>query len=395
MSPAESSERAPGPVLVVSPQERQLDDNADPLLAFSDEADLDHRPKHAPREAHVPLVPTRLPVARAARAQSVQLSVVAMAAIALCVGAGATTYLAIGRMARTKSAKATSGIEIGTLAVQSRAPGVEVTVDGIPRGKTPITISLPLGAHTLQVESASGVRRISLTIERGISFSQYLDVAPAGSAPSVGDLEVSSDDAGAEVRIDGVVRGKTPLTLHGMTTGSHKIIIGTGDTAVARTVSVSPDKTASIVASIKPVTPAQAAAGWVVFRSPIELEVMEGGHLIGTTGVERLMLPAGAHQLDFLSKSLEFRSTASVHVVSGKTSNAEVTIPNGSLSVNASPWADVTLDGREVGTTPLAGISVPIGTHEIVWRHPQLGERRRTVAVTAISPTRIGVDFSK
>ena len=53
------------------------------------------------------------------------------------------------------------------------------------------------------------------------------------------------------------------------------------------------------------------------------------------------------------------------------------------------------IDGRPVGTTPLANLSLPIGSHEIVWKHPQLGERRQTVTVTASMPARIGVDFSR
>jgi hypothetical protein len=59
------------------------------------------------------------------------------------------------------------------------------------------------------------------------------------------------------------------------------------------------------------------------------------------------------------------------------------------------PWADVSVDGQSVGTTPLANLVVPIGSHEVVWLHPQLGERRQTVAVTAQAPARVGVDFTK
>jgi serine/threonine-protein kinase len=72
-----------------------------------------------------------------------------------------------------------------------------------------------------------------------------------------------------------------------------------------------------------------------------------------------------------------------------------VTIPNGSLSISALPWAEVLVDRRPVGTTPLGNLSVPVGTHEIVWRHPQLGERTRTVTVPARTPVRVGVDFSR
>ena len=46
-------------------------------------------------------------------------------------------------------------------------------------------------------------------------------------------------------------------------------------------------------------------------------------------------------------------------------------------------------------STPFANLEVTLGTHEIVWRHPQLGERKQTVVVTAKAPLRIVMDFNK
>ena len=72
-----------------------------------------------------------------------------------------------------------------------------------------------------------------------------------------------------------------------------------------------------------------------------------------------------------------------------------VAVPDGSLSVNALPWANIEIDGRPVGTTPLGDIALSIGSHEVVWKHPRYGERRQTVTVTATSPVRIGMDLSE
>jgi hypothetical protein len=107
------------------------------------------------------------------------------------------------------------------------------------------------------------------------------------------------------------------------------------------------------------------------------------------------MMAAGRHTLDFANASLDFKTRQTVDVPAGKTFKVAVAVPNGSLFVNALPWAEVSLDGRPIGTTPLGNISVPGGTHEVVWRHPQFGERRRTIAVTASAPLRVGMDFSK
>jgi serine/threonine-protein kinase len=84
-----------------------------------------------------------------------------------------------------------------------------------------------------------------------------------------------------------------------------------------------------------------------------------------------------------------------MEIQAGRTTTVNVPVPNGSLSINALPWAEILIDGKPVGTTPLGNLSVPIGTHEIVWRHPQLGERTRTVTVPARTPVRLGMDLSR
>ena len=48
-----------------------------------------------------------------------------------------------------------------------------------------------------------------------------------------------------------------------------------------------------------------------------------------------------------------------------------------------------------VGQTPLANLSLTLGTHEIVFRHPDLGERKQTIVVTAKGPNRIAVDLTR
>jgi hypothetical protein len=63
--------------------------------------------------------------------------------------------------------------------------------------------------------------------------------------------------------------------------------------------------------------------------------------------------------------------------------------------VNARPWADITLDGNSIGQTPIANLPVSIGSHEMVFKHPQFGERKQTVTVSVDGPNRIAVDLTK
>ncbi|NOZ00944.1 MAG: protein kinase [Deltaproteobacteria bacterium] len=45
------------------------------------------------------------------------------------------------------------------------------------------------------------------------------------------------------------------------------------------------------------------------------------------------------------------------------------------MTLNARPWAEVFLDGRNLGRTPIIGLDTTAGRHVVVFRHPELGER--------------------
>jgi hypothetical protein len=61
--------------------------------------------------------------------------------------------------------------------------------------------------------------------------------------------------------------------------------------------------------------------------------------------------------------------------------------------VNALPWAEVWLDNRRIGETPIGNLQTGIGVHEVLFRHPELGERKTTVLVTLKGPARVSMDL--
>jgi hypothetical protein len=135
-------------------------------------------------------------------------------------------------------------------------------------------------------------------------------------------------------------------------------------------------------------------SGWIAVFSPVTLDIAENGKSIGTTEQGRLMLSPGRHVLTFTNKDMGYKTTQSVDIEPGEERSVSL-VPTGELAANATPWAEVWLDGKKIGDTPLAGQRVPLGTHEVVFKNPQFPERRVTVTVTASSPVTASVDFSK
>jgi hypothetical protein len=108
-----------------------------------------------------------------------------------------------------------------------------------------------------------------------------------------------------------------------------------------------------------------------------------------------MMLPPGPHRLELVNKSLNYRTVESVSVEPGKAVMIPAVAPMGSLSVNALPWAEVFVDGRRVGETPLGHVPVAVGAHDVVFRHPDFGEQTRSITVMADGPTRLSVDLRR
>jgi hypothetical protein len=279
----------------------------------------------------------------------------------------------------------------GTLVVQSNPAGVQVFVDGVERGVTPARLSLAPGAHILELRGKGVPRVIPLTVTSGAEASQYLEFA---DSPATGSLAVSSEPSGARVILDGTERGVAPLTIADLAPGEHTVVLQKDSTSVKHTVVVQAGVVAALVAPVAPAAPPPGpVSGWVSLRAPFTVEILEDGRLVGSSDAARVMLTAGRHDLQFVNEQLGLRVARSVEVVPGRVTPLTFPMPQGVVHLNASPWAEVWIDGQRVGDTPLGNISLPIGPHEIAFRHPQLGEKRHAVSVTVGAPVRLSVNM--
>ena len=107
------------------------------------------------------------------------------------------------------------------------------------------------------------------------------------------------------------------------------------------------------------------------------------------------MVAAGRHDILLANRALDYQESRHVEVAAGTTTSVRVDAPKVTLSVNARPWADVAIDGNDIGQTPIANVTATVGTHQLVFRHPQFGERRQSVVLTGKGPNRIAVDLTK
>ena len=310
----------------------------------------------------------------------------ALAAAALVIIAGGGVYAS--RFMRRGSSRRRR--QTGTIALQSNPPGVPVFVDGIDHGQTPAKFSVPVGPHTIELRR--GVPRvINVVVTAGAEISQYLEFA---NTPETGNLRVETQPAGAKVIVDGTDRGVAPVTINDLLPGDHEVVLQTPIASARHVVSVQAGGTASLVTPVaSAATTAGPVSGWLTVKAPFALEIREEGRIIGTTDADKLMLAAGRHDIELVNETLGYRVTRVVQVLPGKVASLTVDLPKGVVHLNATPWAEVWVDGQRVGETPIGNLSIPIGPHEVVFRHPQFGEKRHAISVTMSAPTRVSVDM--
>jgi hypothetical protein len=277
-----------------------------------------------------------------------------------------------------------------TLVIETTPPGWEVVEGSRRLGTTPFRGSLPPGNHALLLRSGSQTHPLDVVLQPGGQVFHHLDLKVASST---GVLSVATSPPGAAVKIDGVARGVSPVDVSGLAPGEHKVSVTAGSRTVTENVTVAADRTTTLLVPIaQPETPA-GAVGFVTIAAPIELQVFDGDALVGSSRNQRIMLLPGRRSLRLANPALGFVRVIDVAVAAGAVSKVTVPVPNGSLSVNAVPWAEVVLDGKVIGETPIANFAVLPGSHEIVLRNPKFPEHRQTIVVTLTAPLRMGVDL--
>ncbi len=262
--------------------------------------------------------------------------VAAAAVVVVLLGSGAT--LASRRFLADPAPAGRTGV----LALNTDPTGALVSVDGVAHGETPVKLTLSAGAHAIALRGLHGTRTVSVTIAEGEQVAHFIDLPkPVAVAPA----------------------------------------------SVAAVSEPSPAP-----ASVESTAP---LGGWVSVAGLFDVELYENGKLLGTSETDRIMVPAGRHEFELVNEALGYRAKRSVQVAPGQTAQITFDSPSGTMALNAFPWAEVWLDGAKIGETPIGNVTVPIGDHDVMFRHPDLGDQEYRVTVTLASPARLSVDLRK
>jgi hypothetical protein len=94
-------------------------------------------------------------------------------------------------------------------------------------------------------------------------------------------------------------------------------------------VTIETDRTATLSEAI--------FSGFLAVFAPVELQIYEGNRLLGTTENNRIMIPAGRHELTLVNRELGSRLSRTVEVEPGQVAAINITEVPATVAPAAQP----------------------------------------------------------
>jgi formylglycine-generating enzyme required for sulfatase activity len=262
----------------------------------------------------------------------------------------------------------------------------EVTVNGQPLGTTPLT----------DAEITTGRHQLEFVAERYLTEVRELDVIGAGErqnvvvelTPNWAPITVITEPSGAEVLVDGVATGTTPLVME-LSAGERIVELRLGGyNAWSDVVSVQADQPQSL-----PLVELTEADGRVeLISDPVGAAVSVNGEYRGQTPLTLRLSPRRNHSLTLTKPGYDtIEQDVSVVADSGRTLTLEMTARIGVVEVLSDPAnAEIWVDGEQRGVTPSELTLSALG-HDIEIRLDGYAEYAEAVTPTPGYPQVINI----
>jgi len=226
----------------------------------------------------------------------------------------------------------------GVITIDSYPKGADVYVDGVLRGTTPLTISgLELGMYGIEVKKEGYETEI---YERKLDKNNLKQLIIANLSHMTFTLEVTSYPTEAEVYVDGVKKGFTPIKLEDVLYGKHFIEVRKENfTTWSKEINVEEYKILQIDAEL----------------------------LAKYCTIDIVSDPEGANKLS-IEKDGYVLYEEEIETIKGETTNRKITLKKADtfVTINSVPvGANLHIDNVLVGTTPYTAIDVEPGIYEV------------------------------
>jgi hypothetical protein len=186
----------------------------------------------------------------------------------------------------------------------------------------------------------------------------FVFALPRKPSARLGRIFINSHPDGADITIDGErTKQVTPSEILPLAEGDHRIDVRKGHLVGRTTVNIKADEITRTEVPLEP-----GKGNIVLVSTPPQADVLVDGRQIGNTPLPITDAPAGPLAFE-MRKSGYLNRKGSVNIIpdSAQTLTVKLFPPASLYVLSTPPGADVELDGRAVGKTPLNADSLPPG----------------------------------
>ncbi|MGV6807334.1 MAG: PEGA domain-containing protein [bacterium] len=263
----------------------------------------------------------------------------------------------------------------GHLQVTAVPEGAAVSLNGVAAGLAPALLeSLEPKNYALEITAPRYFPHQETIDIEGLDKTQTIHIE---LKPAWGDLEITSEPAGATVTVGGEIRGVTPITTTLLSAGESVELKLPGHKRWQQILKVSPGDLLQI-----PTVQLQPADGLLQVRSqPVNANITVNGRYRGQAPIELELKPGQSHQLKFYRDG--YRSVSrTVTLESGVEQTIDVRlVPEvGEMRILTQPAeADIYIDGTFKGKSGQT-FSLPARNHRLEVRATGYASETKTIS---------------
>lgn len=234
----------------------------------------------------------------------------------------------------------------GMLDVVSEPAGAQVLIDGNVIGETPLSsVELQAGDYELSVVTQRYLPNVQTVEIQGMAVHQSVKVT---LQPGWGTLRIESEPNGAEVWLNGLKAGQTPLYTEPMAGAYQVELRKSGWKPVLGNIKIEPGETIEMARF-----ELEKEDGMIEITSkPSGASVMLNGEFRGHTPMSLAIMPEKNHSL-ILAKSGFENASRRISVDRGGTHNVDISLKPeyGTVFITSQPAdAELAIDGKIMGT---------------------------------------------
>ena len=234
----------------------------------------------------------------------------------------------------------------GNLLIESDQSPIEVSLDGNVQGMTPLTIEdLSQGLYNIELRKYGYFPQSKNVAIKGLGETEILSVT---LEPALGDMMFITEPPEATISVDGILKGKTPLTTQVLETGSAITIEKAGynkfeEVIFAKANSISQHETIFL----------ELADGEIsIVSSPSGASVTIDNKYVGTTPMDTTVAPNKPYEIElYLEGYIKESRSISLKPAENREIKVSLNEDIGEIYVDVSPAdALISIDGVAMST---------------------------------------------